>query len=104
MRTLQEVAKRLLWWKSPEEAFSDPHRFLAQVMVFGTVEDILAAREHFPESAWRAVLLDPPTGLFDPRSWAYWHLVFHMEKPPEPPSRAAMLERLPDRPAWKHAG
>ncbi len=104
MRTLEEVAKRLFWWKSPEEALTDPHRFLAQVMVYGTVEDVLAAREGFPESAWRAVLADPPTGLFDPRSWAYWHLVFHLEKPAEPPSRAALLERLPDRPNWRQTG
>ncbi len=104
MRTIEEVAKRLFWWKSPEEALSDPQRFLAQVMVYGNVEDILAAREHFPEPVWRGVLADPPTSLFDPRSWAYWHLVFHMEKPATPPSRAEMLERLPERPAWKHAG
>ncbi len=100
MRTLEEVAKRLIWWKTPNEALADPRRFLAQVMVFGNVEDVLAARRRFPEAEWRAVLAEPPTGLFDPRSWAYWHLVFGLEKPTAPPSRAALLESLPAHPGW----
>lgn len=87
MTDLEQVAKRLFWWKSPVEALTNPHRFLAQVMVYGTPEDLAAARRHFPESAFRRVLADPPSGLFDPRSWAYWHLVFGLEAPPEPPRR-----------------
>lgn len=85
--TLEQVAKRLFWWKSPPEALADPHRFIAQVMVYGTPEDLAVARRHFSESAFRQVLAEPPSGLFDPRSWAYWHLVFGLEAPPEPPRR-----------------
>lgn len=87
MTDLEHVAKRLFWWKSPGEALVDPHRFVAQVMVYGTAEDLAVARLHFPESAFRQVLAAPPSGLFDPRSWAYWHLVFGLEAPPEPPRR-----------------
>lgn len=87
MKDLERVAKRLFWWKSPAEALSDSHRFLAQVMVYGAIEDLAVARQHFPESAFRRVLADPPAGVFDPRSWAYWHVVFGLEAPPEPPRR-----------------
>lgn len=87
MTDLEQVAKRLFWWKSPAEALADPHRFIAQVMVYGTPEDLTVARLHFPESAFRRVLEEPPAGLFDPRSWAYWHLVFGLEAPSEPPRR-----------------
>lgn len=87
MTDLEQVAKRLFWWKSPAEALTDPHRFLAQVMVYGTPEDLAVARRHFPESAFRRVLAEPPSGLFDPRSWAYWHVVFGLEAPAEPPRR-----------------
>jgi len=87
MTDLEQVAKRLFWWKSPAEALADSHRFIAQVMVYGAPEDLAAARRHFPESAFRCVLADPPPGLFDPRSWAYWHLVFGLKAPPEPPRR-----------------
>jgi len=87
MTDLERVAERLFWWKSPAEALADGPRFLAQVMVYGTAEDLAAVRRHFPERAFRAVLASPPSGLFDPRSWAYWHVVFGLEPPVEPPRR-----------------
>ncbi len=87
MTDLERVAERIFWWKSPAEALADEPRFLAQVMVYGTVDDLAAARRHFPESAFRAVLAAPPSGVFDPRSWAYWHVVFGLEPPAEPPRR-----------------
>ncbi|HBL30155.1 MAG TPA: hypothetical protein DD490_25235 [Acidobacteria bacterium] len=87
MTDLERAAKRLFWWKPPAEALADPRRFIAQVMVYGTPEDLAVARRHFPESVFRSVLADPPAGLFDPRSWAYWHLVFGLAAPPAPPSR-----------------
>ena len=87
MTELERVARHLFWWKTPAEALADPHRFVAQVMVYGTVEDLTVARRHFPESAFREVLSDPPPGLFDPRSWAYWHVVFGLDAPPELPRR-----------------
>lgn len=87
MMDLEQVARRLFWWKPPAEALADPHRFVAQVMVYGTPEDLAVARRHFPESSFRQVLAQPPAGLFDPRSWTYWHVVFGLEAPPELPRR-----------------
>jgi hypothetical protein len=84
---LEQVARRLFWWKEPAAALAYPSRFVAQVMVYGTPEDLAVARAHFPESTFRAVLADPPPGLFDPRSWAYWHVVFHLEAPALPGRR-----------------
>lgn len=85
MRDLQEVARRLVWWALPAEALANPRRFLAQVMVYGTAEDVVAAQAHFGESGFRAVLDDPPPGLFDSRSWAYWHAVLGRGQPATPP-------------------
>ena len=84
---LAELAGRLVWWKPPAEVLADPERFLAQVMVYGTAEDIVAARRHYPESAFGDVLANPPSGLFDPRSWAYWHAVLGLGLPEEIPGR-----------------
>jgi hypothetical protein len=84
------VARRLLWWKSPAEALADPRRLLAQVMALGTPEDLAAARRHFPDDAFRAVLADPPPGVFDPRSWAYWHLMLDLGPAPAPPARRGL--------------
>jgi hypothetical protein len=79
MTDLEAVAKHLFWWKTPVEALADSNRFLAQVMTYGTIEDLAVVNRHFPESALREVLLNAPAGVFDPRSWSYWHLRFGLE-------------------------
>jgi hypothetical protein len=89
--TLEQVAHRLIWWKTPEAALAEPLRLVAQVMVYGTPEDLAAVRAHFPEAAFRQVLADPPAGVFDPRSWNYWHVVFGLQPTPSLPVR-----HLPD--------
>ena len=87
MTDLESLAARLIWWKPPAETLRDAGRLVAQVMVYGTPEDLATARRHFPESAFRAVLADPPAGLFDPRSWAYWHAALGLSLPAASPSR-----------------
>jgi hypothetical protein len=93
MTDLEQLAARLFWWRSADAALRDPARLLAQVMVYGTPEDLAVARRHFPESAFRDSLAHPPPGLFDPRSWAYWHVVFGLDPGAGPPRR-----QLPDLP------
>jgi hypothetical protein len=87
MTDLEKIAARLFWWKTPQEALADSQRFLAQVMVYGTLEDVITTRRHFEDDALRSVLADPPPGLFDPRSWAYWHLVLGLDPTRELPRR-----------------
>jgi len=87
MTDLEQVAKRLFWWKEPAEALADPNRFLAQVMTYGTVEDLIVVERYFPDSALRDVLANPPAGVFDARSWSYWHLRFGLKPPDELPKR-----------------
>jgi hypothetical protein len=95
MTDLEQVARRLFWWKSPADALADPRRLLAQaqVMVYGTPDDVAVAREHFSKDDFKAVLTDPPAGLFDPRSWSYWHVVFGIEIPELPRRRIAEANR-----------
>lgn len=87
MTDLEQVASRLVWWREPSDALADQLRFLAQVMTYGTIEDLAVVRRHFPESAFREVLANPPAGVFDPRSWTYWHIRFGLEPAPALPKR-----------------
>lgn len=87
MNDLEHVAERLFWWESPSEALDDPIRFLAQVMTYGTWEDVLTVQRYFSESVFREALAHPPAGVFDPRSWHYWHLIFGINPVPELPKR-----------------
>lgn len=88
-KRLETLAEKLFWWKRPEEALAGLPRFLAQVMTFGTWNDVLTVQEILGRDAFREVLLNPPAGVFDERSWNYWHLMFDLPVPPLPRRRFA---------------
>jgi hypothetical protein len=84
---LKRVAKRVVWFKMPEETLQEPKLFLAHLMTYGTLEDIATVLEYYSEADFDLVLKDPPAGIFDRRSWNYWNLRFHHEPVPALPRR-----------------
>lgn len=93
--TLRDVARRVVWFDPPEQTLANPQLFLAHVMVYGTLEEVLVVKRHYTDADFENVLRNPPAGVFDARSWAYWNLVLgHRDAPfPEPSQRE---RRLPD--------
>ena len=81
------IAQRVVWFESAEEALRRPRRFLAYLMTFGTVEEILTARKYFSAQDFEAVLADPPAGIFDECSWSYWNGVYNRRPVPPLPQR-----------------
>jgi len=51
------LLERLFWWT--DSAKLPPERVAAQAMVLGTI--------------FAKVLSAPPRGLFDAKSWSFWH-------------------------------
>jgi len=84
---LLRVARRVVWFKPPEEAVRDRTLFLAHVMTYGTVEDITVVRRHYSEADLRGVLEQAPAGVFDARSWAYWNTMLGRIPVPDLPRR-----------------
>jgi hypothetical protein len=84
---LRAVATKLFWWKTADEALAEPLRFACQVMTFGTWDDALLARAELGDDLFRSALRKAPPGVFDVRSWNYWHLVFGMTPVPALPER-----------------
>lgn len=93
---LLHVARWVMWFEEPARALADPVQFLAHVMVFGTIEDVRARHGFVGKEDYRAVLEQVPPGIFDPRSWAYWHLVCGQQPVPPLPARRGLQ---PIRPA-----
>ena len=81
------VAQRVVWFESPDETLRQPKRFLAYLMTFGTVEEILTVRKYLSPQDFEAVLADPPPGIFDVHSWSYWNGVFDRRPAPPLPQR-----------------
>jgi len=84
---LMRVAKRVVWFKSPDESLDDTKLFLAHVMTYGTLEDIVVAMRYYTDADFECVLSAPPSGVFDLRSWNYWNLRYHHEPVPPLPTR-----------------
>ena len=86
--SLLAVARRVVWFKQPEETLADPIHFLAHVMTYGTAEDLQALNDSVGADALREVLREvlrhPPPGVFDGRSWAYWHYRLGLTPPGQP--------------------
>lgn len=75
LRTLEDVAKRLIWWLPPDEAIKNENRLIAQIMTFGDIDDTQVLLDRFSKQKLKTVLADPPIGVFSPQAWSYWHIV-----------------------------
>jgi hypothetical protein len=85
---LLSVAQRVVWFKPPASALDDPIHFLAHVMTYGTAADLTAVFRVIGRAELCEVLDHAPPGVFDARSWAYWHLVCgRPQRPPLPKRR-----------------
>lgn len=84
MRTLEQVAKRLVWWESIDETFDNKTRFIAQIMNLGNLEDVRIMLATYSESELRSVLESPPAGVFSYPSWNFWRLKLGLRQKPLP--------------------
>jgi hypothetical protein len=84
---LRNLAERLVWWQPPDATLADTPRFLAQVMAYGDWQEASFAIETFSEAAMVAALRDAPPGVFDDRSWSYWHVRLGIDPVPPLPRR-----------------
>jgi hypothetical protein len=81
---LRAVARKVFWWGEPDLWLDDIVRFVAQVMTFGDLDDIRTTLRLLGDGAFLAVLDSPPAGVFDIKSWTFWHLRYHRAVPPLP--------------------
>lgn len=81
---LAPIAARVFWWGHPEEWLDDAVRFAARVMTFGGWNDTVLTLELLGDSLFRQVLDTPPPGVFDIKSWTYWHAHYQREVPALP--------------------
>lgn len=87
---LLAVAPRVMWFETPEQALSQPIRFMAYLMTYGTAQDIAVVRRYVGEAEFREAIEHAPPGILDERSWSYWNaMAGHYPPPPMP------LRRLP---------
>ncbi len=70
---LEPLARKYIWWKTPDEALAMPERVIAQVMNIGDYADVQALAALVGDEMLCEVLKHAEAGQFNERSWAYWH-------------------------------
>ena len=86
-RELLAIARRVVWFKPPAMTLADDVFFLTHLMTYGTVEDLAVARQRYDDDDLRGALRNALPGIFDARSWAYWHARLDMGPAPPRPVR-----------------
>ena len=81
------MAKKYVWWQPPERTLHDGRLLLAQLMTLGTADDVRWLVAVASSDDLLRVLDDPPVGVFNRRSWAFWHLRLGREAVPDLPAR-----------------
>lgn len=86
---LKGLARKYIWWKSPENAVRTPQRIIAQVMNLGDYQDVQMLAKQLGEEPLRQAIAHAEAGQFNERSWHYWHYRLGLadlgEVPPLPP-------------------
>jgi hypothetical protein len=81
---LLPIARRVFWWDEPTTWLDNIPRFAAQVMIYGDWNDTVLTRQLLGDTTFKEVLKNPPTGVFDLKSWTYWHRHYNLPVPPLP--------------------
>ncbi len=94
---MTRMARRYIWWQSPEESLEDPRRVIAQVMDIGTLEDIRSLVDAVGRNTLIGVMSQARPGWFRPRSWAFWHTALETATAGRiPPIPSRRPDALPD--------
>lgn len=103
---LRDLAKKYIWWMTPEQAMENPKRVMAQVMNLGTYQDWGVLKSLVDDDTLRSVLREAKAGWFTPKRWNFWHIhlkacdpykVPPLPKRPLPPNCILLVKNSEDK-------
>ena len=92
---IELVARRIVWFESPEEALADPVRFLAYAMARATHEDMKVIRRYVDDTDFLEALEKTPPGIIDPRSWPTGGIAVKYSRPSRAKATCGVEQALP---------
>ena len=85
---LKRIARRVVWYDTPEEPLRDLKTFLAHLMVYGAPVDVAWWNATYRNPSCERCSKMPPAGVFAAEAWARWHERFRFVPiPPLPRGR-----------------
>ena len=84
---IEDMARRYLWWESIAADGHSSDRMLAQIMRFGTYDDIRKMESIVRPDVLGRVMRTSAPGWFDDRSWSFWRGRLHVSGEADIPER-----------------
>lgn len=91
------AARRIVWFKPPEEALDCPLELMAYAMKASTDEDMALLLNHIGLDGLAEAIDSAPPGIIDPRSWSYWNARIGRYPAPPMPTRSFPADGAPER-------
>ena len=88
---LLRAAKRIVWFKPPEEALANPIELMAFAMKASTDEDMALLLQHIGPEGLVEAIDNAPSGIITPRSWSYWNAKIGRYPAPPMPRRSNLV-------------
>jgi hypothetical protein len=70
---LLQIARKVVWYDSPEQTLRDVNTLLVHLMIYGSPEDVAVAERYISKEEFRKALESPPAGVFTEEAWIRWH-------------------------------
>jgi len=83
----RHLAAKYVWWRDPCEALQDETHFLGMLMTYGTLEDTQWMLKNFSQDELRRAIRGARPGVFNGRSWHFWHVWLGLGSPGPLPER-----------------
>ena len=81
------AAKRIIWFKPPEEALANPIALLTYAMNASTDEDMALLLGHVGIDGLTEAIDNAPPGIMSQRAWSYWNAKIGRYPAPPMPRR-----------------
>lgn len=72
IHAIEDMARRYLWWKAVAADGHSSERMIAQIMRFGTYDDIRKMELIVTPDVLAEAMRTSAPGWFDDRSWGFW--------------------------------
>lgn len=81
------LAQKYVWWKQPEDTVQNQDYLMARVLTIGTMEDAFTAIAVLGTKGLKDLLHNPPSGIFNKRSYYFWYYWLGLSDVPQLPAR-----------------
>lgn len=84
MLTLNQVAKRIVWWEKPDIAVRNRKRLILQILEYGNLDDVRTLIHTMGHKDIINALHFPLPGIMTEKSWRFWHIYYGLPIKPLP--------------------